>query len=85
MLGWWASAPPLQYQQIVEGQRPDVTIINRFLIGADEMYALIDQSLASRKPVYVMELDEGLVNTYTPIPTGPMFELAPREMAEIRP
>jgi hypothetical protein len=84
ILGWWTSAPPLQYLQIVEGQRPDVLIINRFLIEADEMYALIDHSLG-HQPVYVMELDEGLVGAYQAIPVGPMFELAPREVAEVRP
>jgi 4-amino-4-deoxy-L-arabinose transferase-like glycosyltransferase len=84
VFGWWTSAPPMHYQQLVEGQRPDVLVINRFLIGADEMYTLIDRSLGQR-PVYVMELDEGLINAYRPVPVGPMFELAPRELAEIEP
>jgi hypothetical protein len=84
VLGWWTSAPPLQYLQIVEGQRPDVLVINRFLIEADEMYALINGSLG-HKPVYVMELDEGLIGAYQAVPVGPMFELVPREVAEVQP
>ncbi|RPI51674.1 MAG: DUF2723 domain-containing protein, partial [Chloroflexi bacterium] len=80
VFGWWASAPPVQYLQIVEGQRPDVLVINRFLIGAREMYGLIDRSLGSR-PVYVVELDEGLTGAYDVSSVGPMFELRPREMA----
>ena len=81
IFGWWTSAPPMHYLQLVEGRRPDVLVINRFLIGAEEMYALIDDSLGAR-PVYTMELDEGLVNVYRTVPTGFMFELAPRETAE---
>jgi hypothetical protein len=84
VFGWWASAPPVQYLQVVEGQRPDVLVINRFLIGAPEMYALVDRSLGSR-PVYVVELDEGLTNAYDAWPVGPMFELRPRELAGVGP
>jgi 4-amino-4-deoxy-L-arabinose transferase-like glycosyltransferase len=84
ILGWWTSAPPIQYLQLVEHRRPDVQVINRFLIGADEMYALIDHSLGTRS-VYVMELDEGLINAYQTVPVGPMFELVPREIAKAEP
>lgn len=84
IFGWWTSAPPLQYQQLVEGQRQDVLVINRFLIGADEMYALINRSLG-HQPVYVMELDDGLIGAYDPIPVGPMYQLVPREVAEAGP
>jgi hypothetical protein len=81
IFGWWTSAPPMHYLQLVEGRRPDVLIINRFLIGADDMYKLIDTSLGER-PVYTMELDEGLVNVYRTVPVGSMFELVPRGTAE---
>jgi hypothetical protein len=84
ILGWWTSAPPMHYLQLVENRRPDVLVINRFLIGADEMYSLIDHSLGTRS-VYVMELDEGLINAYSPVPVGPMYELAPRKLAEADP
>jgi hypothetical protein len=84
IFGWWTSAPPMHYLQLVEEQRPDVLVINRFLIDADEMYALIDLSLGQR-PVYVMELDEGLIGAYQPVPVGPMFQLTPRERAEAGP
>jgi hypothetical protein len=84
IFGWWTSAPPIHYLQMVENQRPDVLVINRFLIGAEEMYALIDRSLG-RRPVYVMELDEGLIGAYQIVPTGPMFELTPRRLAGVEP
>jgi 4-amino-4-deoxy-L-arabinose transferase-like glycosyltransferase len=84
ILGWWTSVPPIQYLQLVENRRPDLLVINRFLIGADEMYALIDHSLGNR-PVYVMELDEGLAKAYQPVSLGPMYELAPRRLAEANP
>jgi 4-amino-4-deoxy-L-arabinose transferase-like glycosyltransferase len=80
VFGWWTSAPPMHYLQIVENQRSDVLVINRFLIGAEEMYALIDRSLGKR-PVYTVELDEGLVTVYRAVPLGPVFELTPRQVA----
>jgi hypothetical protein len=84
VFGWWTSVPPVQYLQIVEGQRPDVLVINRFLIGAEEMYSLIDRSLGNR-PVYVVELDEGLTTAYAVLPVGPMFELRARTLAGVGP
>jgi 4-amino-4-deoxy-L-arabinose transferase-like glycosyltransferase len=84
ILGWWTSVPPIHYLQMVEEQRPDVLVINRFLIGAEEMYSLIDNSLGQR-PVYVMELDEGLIGAFRPVSVGPMFELTPRELAGMEP
>lgn len=84
IFGWWTSVPPIHYLQMVEEQRPDVLVINRFLIGAEEMYNLINNSLG-RRPIYVMELDEGLIGAYQPVSVGPMFELTPRELAGIEP
>jgi 4-amino-4-deoxy-L-arabinose transferase-like glycosyltransferase len=84
VFGWWTSAPPMHYLQIVENRRPDVLVINRFLIGADEMYDLIDRSLG-RRPVYTVELDEGLVNVYRAVSLGPMFELMPHQVAGAQP
>jgi hypothetical protein len=82
IFGWWTSAPPMHYLQTVEERRPDVLVINRFLIGAREMYSLIDRSLG-RRAVYVMELDEGLVIKYRAEAVGPMFELRPRTLAGV--
>jgi hypothetical protein len=84
IFGWWTSVPPIHYLQMVEDQRPDVLVINRFLIGAEEMYTLINRSLGQR-PVYVIELDEGLIGAYQPIRVGPMFELTPRKLAGAEP
>jgi hypothetical protein len=83
IFGWWTSAPPMHYLQTVEEQRPDVLVINRFLIGTREMYALIDRSLG-RRAVYVMELDEALMTKYRTEAIGPMFELKPRGLAGLK-
>jgi hypothetical protein len=84
VFGWWTSAPPVHYLQIVEGRRPDVLMINRFLIGEDEMHTLIDRSLGKR-PVYAVELDPGLIDAYRTLSVGPMFELVPRRAAGMGP
>jgi hypothetical protein len=52
ILGWWDTIPGIQYLQLVEGQRPDVTAVNRFLIGGEEMNQLIWQEIG-RRPVYI--------------------------------
>lgn len=76
VLGWWASIPPMQYLQIVEGWRPDVVLINRWLISYADMLQLIATQGRSR-PVYFVEFDSGLVKQVTLIPVGGAYRAWP--------
>ncbi len=58
-VGWWDTAPVMQYLQMVEGQRTDVLIINRFLIPLSELEGLID-NLSETRPIYLSDLPQGL-------------------------
>jgi hypothetical protein len=37
IFGFWDTVPVIQYLQLVEGQRPDVTAVNRFLITFEDL------------------------------------------------
>jgi hypothetical protein len=52
VLAWWPDAAPMFYFQQVEKLRPDVQIIDRFLISAQNENRLIASS-ARHRPVYV--------------------------------
>lgn len=52
VLGWWDTVPVLQYLQLVEGRRPDILAINRFLIPSEALDALLRRELG-RRPIYV--------------------------------
>ncbi len=67
VLGYWDTVPIVEYLQLVEGQRPDVQAINRFLIGPDDMTSLILREVA-RRPVYIDSLPADLAKTLEPIP-----------------
>ncbi len=54
VFAWWADLAPMQYYQQVENLRPDVQLIDRFLISPEAEIRLIDESLPHR-PVYVFE------------------------------
>lgn len=54
VLAWWADVTPMQYYQQVEGLRPDIQLVDRWLISAEDEIKLIDNSLPHR-PVYVFE------------------------------
>jgi len=75
--GYWDSVPVIQYLQLVEGKRPDVQAINRFLISPDNMAAWIRAEL-SRRPVYIDSLPPGFQNDAIPVKHGSIFELHPR-------
>jgi len=76
ILGWWDTAPLVEYMQLVEGQRPDVQIINRFLIGRDEMHILIERE-TPRRPVYIDDPPADLSGMVRAEPTGPLYRLRP--------
>ena len=52
ILARWADEAPMNYLQIVEDRRPDLQIIDRFLISREDERQLIERSLSLR-PVYV--------------------------------
>lgn len=83
ILGWWGTAPPLQYLQMVEGERPDVQIINRFLISYPAMHELILRDM-TRRPVYVDTMPPDLVQSVRAKQVGLLYQLCPQDVSEIR-
>jgi hypothetical protein len=77
LLGWWETVPAVQYLQVVEGQRPDVLAINRFLVSAADMEQLIRANAADR-PIYINAPPVTLLQTLTAVPVGPLYRLVPR-------
>jgi hypothetical protein len=77
VLGWWDTVPVVEYLQLVEGQRPDVQAINRFLIAPNDLRQLIQREV-TRRPVYVDSLPAGLPNVQAES-AGPLYRLRPRE------
>lgn len=79
IFGWWETAPGLQYLQLVEGQRPDVTVINRFLISGPDMHQLIRTELG-RRPIYINNPSLQLLETARASPVGSLYLLEPRDV-----
>lgn len=82
IFGWWDTVPGLQYLQLVEGQRKDVTLINRFLINGSDMNQLILRELGHR-PIYVNNPSIELLRAAKVTPVGSLYHLAPIETASI--
>ena len=77
VLGWWETVPGVQYLQLVEGIRPDVLAINRFLISGDDMLALI-KSQAGQRPIYINNPPLELIQTMDVTQVGSLYRLEPR-------
>ena len=59
LVSWWSFSTPLWYEQLVDGRRPDVAIIDdrtRLDENLGEITDVIDANLGKR-PVYVIRLD----------------------------
>ncbi|MCB9419006.1 MAG: DUF2723 domain-containing protein [Ardenticatenaceae bacterium] len=79
VFGWWDTAPSIQYLQLVEGVRPDVTVINRFLISPEDMNQLILTEL-DRRPVYINNPSIELLQRTTAVAVGPLYRLESRSV-----
>lgn len=77
VLGWWDTVPVVEYLQLVEGRRPDVKAINRFLISGQDMEALINREIGNR-PIYISSPPVNLLSTIDAVPAGPIYKLQPR-------
>ncbi len=77
VFGWWETVPLVEYHQLVEGRRPDIIAINRFLITPDDMLALIENEMQVR-PVYIDVPTAELLRRYSVEPAGPIYRLGPR-------
>lgn len=78
ILGWWDTAPVVEYLQLVEEQRPDVRVINRFLIGDKELQQLIKREI-QRRPVYIDDPPANLLKVLKVGQSDPLYRLEPRK------
>lgn len=79
ILGWWDTVPVVQYLQFVEGRRPDVLAINRFLISTENRDRLIAQE-GTRRPIYINSLPPEHLR-FRPIErAGPLYRLYPQSI-----
>ncbi len=77
IFGWWDTVPGIQYLQLVEGQRPDVLVINRFLISGQDMNQFILQEIDSR-PIYINNPSIELLQIAKATEVGSLYRLEPR-------
>lgn len=78
ILGWWDTAPVVEYLQLVEDQRPDVQTINRFLIAREDMVRLVQREVL-RRPVYIDNPPDDLLSVLRAEPAGLLHRLRPRK------
>lgn len=77
IFGWWDTAPAVSYLQLVEGQRPDVRVVNRFLVPYDALLIWIERE-AHVRPVYIDTAPPELLDTLYAEASGPLVVLRPR-------
>ena len=74
VFGWWDTVPVIEYLQLVEGERPDVKAINRFLIASDDMRSLIEREVV-RYPIYIDSVPSGLPRFVEAEAVDPLYRL----------
>jgi hypothetical protein len=78
VFGWWDTVPVVQYLQLVEGQRPDVRAINRFLIDPRDMNYAIKKEV-DRRSIYIDSSPKELSTTLVAKPAGQIYRLEYRQ------
>ncbi len=76
VVSWWSYSTPLWYAQVIEGRRPDISIIDdrtRLDQNLGDIYDVIDRNLPTR-PVYVIRIEPseiaGIAERYETQPLG---------------
>jgi hypothetical protein len=76
IVSWWSYSTPLWYAQVIEGRRPDISIIDdrtRLDQNLGDIYDVIDRNLPTR-PVYVIRIEPseiaGIAERYETQPIG---------------
>jgi hypothetical protein len=78
ILGWWDTVPAIQYLQLVEGQRPDILAINRFLITGEDMTLLIEKEVRLGRPIYISNPPIQYSQTMLLTQVGTVYRLQPK-------
>ena len=78
VLAHWGDAGAMHYQQIVNGVRTDVTVINAFFISPEDLETLIDDSLAGGRAVYATYSSGLPLDRIKLVAAGDDFQLVPR-------
>lgn len=74
LIGAWDTVPVVEYLQLVEGRRPDVEAINRFLIPHAALITLL-RTEVGRRPVYLDAVPADLSAAYRVRRAGPLYEI----------
>ncbi|MEZ5332378.1 MAG: DUF2723 domain-containing protein [Thermoanaerobaculia bacterium] len=74
IVGWWDTVPVIQYLQLIEGERPDVTALNRFMIDAPSLQRLVLRRLRDQ-PVYFDAPPDDLFPQLQAEPVGPVYRM----------
>jgi hypothetical protein len=81
LVGYWETAPVIEYFQLVEGRRQDVKVINRFLISDRDLRAFIQREVEHRK-IYMDVLPLRLPETVKVEDGFPLYILSKEEYVE---
>ena len=76
VIGWWTDIAPLEYMQRVEGQRPDVSLIQSWAVNGQFLVDLATANLPARA-VYVMHDEPALDSRFDLQPVGQWYRVEP--------
>jgi hypothetical protein len=74
IFGYWDVVPVIEYLILVEGQRPDVQAVNRFLISEDNLKLWISREI-SHRPIYIDRKLSAFPKNIKSIDQGELYQL----------
>jgi hypothetical protein len=74
LAGFWDTVPVVEYLQMVEGRRPDVSALNRFLIAEHDLLELLRRQ-HGRRPLFLDTLPGAAFPGVRAVPVGPVFRV----------
>lgn len=76
VIGEWGDIASVQYEQTVEHERPDLTLVGRWALTRDDLRQLVAANIG-RRPVYVLEDVPALRKDFRFVKIGDWYRLEP--------
>jgi hypothetical protein len=83
VIGRWTDVAPMEYLQIVEGQRPDLRLVQQWTLTPGDYREMVEHNLKEGRTVWVFRREPALRREFWFTPVGDWYQVRLRPSREV--